>query len=558
MDLLGPKYHLEWILMVMSDVLAPELVLVRGKVVTVDAQDSIVEAVAIKDGKILALGSSDDVLSLAGEGTEVIELHGRTVLPGIIDSHTHPSNLAARFLEVDCRAPPVRNVQDILDKIAEKVESSKPGAWIRGANFNDSKLAERRHVTRWELDSVAPDNPVLISSDTGHQSIVNSRALEIAGVDTDTKDPSGGKIDRDESGEATGLLYETASGLVRKHIPPYSLDEIRESYRRVVDLCAEWGVTSTHDASGNTLGIRAFKQLLDEGVKKLRMSLMVSVRGDLPEGQNMLDSMARLGVESGFGDDWLKVMSLKIMGDGSGAGGTAGVYTPQHRGTKGLGLMTTSHEDMERLVIQAHNSGIRVSIHSIGDRGIDIALDCIEKAQRLNPIPDMRHRIEHNSCCTPKQLERIKELGVTPSSSIGYMYGIGDMYAENFGPERSRWLHPHRTMKEMGIIAGGNNDCPVTFYSPWVQIYAAVTRKTSTGQVVGSEEAISVMDAIRVYTWNGAYLSKDEDKLGSIEPGKIADMVILDRDILTVPHEEIKDISAVTTIVDGRVVFSRE
>jgi len=325
-----------------------------------------------------------------------------------------------------------------------------------------------------------------------------------------------------------------------------------------VDLCAEWGVTSTHDASGNTLGIRAFKQLLDEGVKKLRMSLMVSVRGDLLEGQNMLDSMARLGVESGFGDDWLKVMSLKIMGDGSGAGGTAGVYTPQHRGTKGLGLMTTSHEDMERLVIQAHNSGIRVSIHSIGDRGIDIALDCIEKAQRLNPIPDMRHRIEHNSCCTPKQLERIKELGVTPSSSIGYMYGIGDMYAENFGPERSRWLHPHRTMKEIGIIAGGNNDCPVTFYNPGVQIYAAVTRKTSTGQVVGPKEAISVMDAIRVYTWNGAYLSKDEDKLGSIEPGKIADMVILDRDILTVPHEEIKDISAVTTIVDGRVVFSRE
>ncbi|TRO47153.1 amidohydrolase, partial [Candidatus Bathyarchaeota archaeon] len=462
-----------------------------------------------------------------------------------------------RFLEVDCRAPPVRNVRDVLDKIAEKVANSKPGAWIRGANFNDSKLAERRHVTRWELDSVSPNNPVLISSDTGHQSIVNSRAFEIAGVDDDTPDPPGGKVDRDERGEATGLLYETASGLVRGHIPPYTLEEVRESYRKVLELCAEWGVTSTHDASGNMLGIRAFKQLLDEGVKKLRMSLMVSVRSDLPEGQNILDSMARIGIESGFGDDWLKIISLKIMGDGSGAGGTAGVYTPQHRGTKGLGLMTTSKEDMEKLVIKAHDAGIRVSIHSIGDRGIDIALDCIEKAQRLNPTPDMRHRIEHNSCCTPKQLERIRELGVTPSSSIGYMYGIGDMYAENFGPERSRWLHPHRTMKEMGIIAGGNNDCPVTFYSPWVQIYAAVTRKTSSGQVVGPEEAISVMDAIRVYTWNGAYLGRDEDRLGSIEPGKYADMVVLDRDILTVPHEEIKDINTVVTIVDGRVVFSR-
>jgi len=543
--------------MVMSDVLAPDLVLVRGKVVTVDALDSIAEAVAIKDGRILAVGSSDEILSLVGEVTEVVELDGRTVLPGIIDSHTHPSNLADRFLDVDLRAPPVRNVQDVLDKIAEKVEASKPGAWIRGANFNDSKLAERRHVTRWELDSVAPDNPICISSDTGHQTIVNSKALEIAGVDAETVDPSGGKIDRDESGEATGLLYETASGLVRGHIPPYSFEEVRESYRRVVDLCAGWGVTSTHDASGTMTGTRAFKQLLDDGVRKLRMSLMVRPGGDTPEGPNVLDSMISLGIESGFGDDWLKIITLKIMGDGSGAGGTAGVYTPQHRGTKGLGLMTTSKEDMERLVVKAHDAGIRVSIHSIGDRGIDIALDCIEKAQRLNPVPDMRHRIEHNSCCTPKQLERIKELGVTPSSSIGYMYGIGDMYAENFGPERSRWLHPHRTMKEMGIIAGGNNDCPVTFYSPWVQIYAAITRKTSTGQVVGPEEAISVMDAIRVYTWNGAYLGKDEDKLGSIEPGKLADMVVLDRDILTVPHEEIKDINTVTTIVDGKVVFSR-
>jgi len=198
-----------------------------------------------------------------------------------------------------------------------------------------------------------------------------------------------------------------------------------------------------------------------------------------------------------------------------------------------------------------------VSIHSIGDRGIDAALDCIEKAQRLNPRPNMRHRLEHNSCCTPRQLRRIRELGVAPSSSVGYMYGLGDMYAENFGPERSRWLHPHRTMLEMGIIAGGNNDCPVTFYGPFVQIYSAVTRKTASGRVVGPEEAIGVMDAIRVYTWNGAYLAGDEDRLGSIEPGKLADMIVLDRDVLTVPHEEIKEIKVLKTIVDGNIVYER-
>ena len=189
--------------------------------------------------------------------------------------------------------------------------------------------------------------------------------------------------------------------------------------------------------------------------------------------------------------------------------------------------MMTEPSTIEELVIGAHKAGLRCSIHSIGDRGIDIALDCIEKAQSIKPVPDMRHRLEHNSCCTPKQLKRILDLGVTPSSSIGYMYELGDQYYENFGPGRSRWLHPQKTMKEMGIIAGGNNDCPVTFYGPFIQMYAAVTRKTNSGLVVGPEEAVGIMDAIRIYTWNGAYLGKDEDRLGSIEPGKLADLIVI-------------------------------
>jgi hypothetical protein len=184
-----------------------------------------------------------------------------------------------------------------------------------------------------------------------------------------------------------------------------------------------------------------------------------------------------------------------------------------------------------------------------------VALDAIEKAQKRNPVHDMRHRLEHNSLCTPKQLKRIKEMGVIPSSSIGYMYGLGDQYAENFGEDRSRWLHPHRTMKEMGIIAGGNSDCPVTYYSPFVQMYAAVTRKSSSGQVVGPEEAIEVMDAIRVYTWNGAYMSKEEDKLGSIELGKLADIIVLDRDILTIDPEDLLNVQVLTTMVDGKIVY---
>lgn len=531
------------------------MVLINGKVITVDKDDRIVEAVAIYRNRIEAVGSSEEIKKLVGPKTKVIDLQGKTVMPGIIDSHTHPSMIAARNLEVDCRAPPIRRISEILALIKAKAEELGPGEWIRGANFNDSKLEEKRHITRWELDEVAPDNPVFIVSDTGHQSLANSLALEIAGVSKDSPDPPGGEIERDDGGIPTGLLYENANALVGSHIPEYSVEALRESYKGVVAQFSKWGVTSTHNASGRRNGIRAYKQLLDQGFRQLRMRLMVSIGRDEPS--DVLDALELAGIESGFGDDWFGVMSIKIMGDGSGAGGTCCVYEPQNRGPRGLGLWMTDPEVIKEQTIQAHNAGIRVSIHSIGNRGVDVALDAIEAAQKQNPVPDMRHRLEHNSCCPMNSLERIKELGVTPSSSIGYMYGLGDQYAENFGPERARWLHPHKTMKEMGIVAGGNSDCPVTYYSPFVQMYAAVTRKSSSGQVVGPEEAISVMDTIRVYTWNGAYLGKDEDKLGSLEPGKLADLIVLDRDILSVPHEEIKDIQVLKTIVDGKIVYEK-
>lgn len=539
----------------MVDVLAADMVLVNGKVVTVDPDDTIVEAVAVKNGKILAVGSTDEIKKLAGEGTETLDLEGKTVLPGIIDTHTHPSGAAVRFYEINCRSPPVESIGEILGMIAAKVAEVEPGRWIRCSNYNDIKLREKRHITRWELDGVAPDNPVFISKETGHLYVVNSRAFELAEVTKETPDPPGGKIDRTEEGEATGLLYETAGSLVSNLIPAYTVEDIKEGMKKVWAQFSEWGVTTTHDASAHRDAIRAYQQLLSEGVRRVRTLLMVSARR--PEGEDIVGSMRALGIESGYGDDWLKVMTLKIMGDGSGSGGSAGVYTPQHRGMKDLGLMTTSEEEITRLTVAAHEAGIRVSIHSIGDRGIDAGLDAIEEAQRRMPVEDMRHRIEHNSCCTPKQLERIKALGVAPSSSIGYMYGIGDDYVENFGPERVRWLHPHRTMQEMGIVAGGNNDYPVTSYSPFVQIYEAVTRRTRTGQVVSPEECISVEDAIRLYTWNGAYIGKEEDIKGSIEPGKLADMVVIDRDILSVPHEEIKDIQVLTTIADGKIVYQR-
>jgi len=533
------------------------MVIVNGKILTVDAENSIVEAVAIKGDRILATGSNSHIKEMIGASTEIIDLEGKTALPGLIDTHTHPSHAATRIYEINCRSPPVRSIKEILGMVAEKAAELGPDKWVTGTNYNDIKLVERRHITRWELDEVAPKNPVFISKETGHLYVVNSKALELAGITRETKDPPGGQIDRDEKGEPTGLLYEMAVTLVSSLIPRYTVQEIKEGMRSVWNQFSSWGVTTTHDASAYADSVKAYQELLREGARQVRTLLMVSVHPEHMKGVDALEEMVALGIESGFGDEWLKMMSLKIMGDGSGAGGSAAVYTAQHRGTKGLGIMATSPEEIRRLTVKAHQSGIRVSIHSIGDRGIDAALDAIEEAERFSPRPDMRHRIEHNSLCTPKQLRRIKRLGVTPSSSIGYMWGVGDDYLENFGPDRARWLHPHKTMLEMGIIAAGNSDYPVSDGNPMIQIYEAVTRRTRTGQVISPEEAVSVMDAIKIYTWNGAYLGKEEKIKGSIEPGKLADLVVLDRDILTVPPEEIKDIKVLMTIAGGRVVYRR-
>lgn len=542
--------------------LAADLVLLNGKVVTVDPKDTITEALAVKRGKIIKVGTSEEVKALVGEETRVIDLEGKTLLPGFIDTHCHPALGGTEIFEVDCRSPPVKSIKEILEKIREKTEKTPKGEWVRARNYNENKLLERRHITRWELDQVAPDNPVFISKETGHLYVVNSKALELAGITKDTPNPPGGKIDRNpKTGEATGLLYETAAMMVTKIIPPYNVEQIKEGLKHVFKQFLEWGLTTVHQATAIPISIKACQELLEAGEMPIRLNLMVgTLPGVLPGYEvdvDLLDLLVKLGLKSGFGGEKLKIMSVKLIADGSGSGGSAAVYTPQHRGTKGLGILVTSPEELTKQVIKAHKAGLRVSIHAIGDRGIDVALDAIEAALRKHPVADMRHRIEHCSVCTPKQQERIKNLGVVPCSSIGYMWGVGDDYIENFGPERLRWLHPHRSYIDKRIIASGNSDWPVSTADPMKQIYSAVTRKTRTGQSFDESERITVMEAIRIYTWNGAYAGYEENVKGSIETGKLADMVVLSDDILTIPKDKIKDIKIDMTIIDGEVVYQR-
>ena len=539
--------------------LAPDLVLINGKVLTMDSNDKIAEAIAVNNGRIVMVGTSEDVKALIGDNTKIVDVGGRSVIPGMISTHMHPGIGATRFFEIDCRSPPIKSIKEVLIKIREKAQQTQVGKWILATNYNDKKLVENRHITRWELDEVAPRNPVFLSKETGHLYIVNSMALELAGINKGTPNPPGGKIERDpKTRELTGLLYEAASSLVTKMIPSYSLEEVKAGLKIAFNQFLEWGLTTVHDVAASPIIIRAYQELLAENNLPLRMNFLVSgLTGFDVSLENAVPSLLRLGLQSGFGGYWLKLMGIKLIVDGSGSGGSAAVYTPQHRGTKDLGILVSSPEELRDRVVEAHKAGLRVGIHAIGDRAIDIALDAIEAASKEKPVSDIRHRIEHCSVCTPKQLERIKRLGVVPTSSIGYMWGIGDDYIENFGPERVRWLHPHKSYLDYGIIAGGNADWPVSDGDPFKGIYEAVVRKTSTGQSFDNRESVSVLDAIRIYTLNGAYAGCDENDRGSLEPGKLADIVVLSDNILEVPKEMIKDLKVDMTIIEGKVAYKQ-
>lgn len=531
-----------------SEELCIDLALLNGKIMTLDDKDTVAEAVAIKYGRIVRVGSNEDIKAMIGQESRVIDLNGKVAVPGFQDTHVHLAAFSPIYwYGIDLST--VKDIRGLLEKISQRVAETPKGKWIYCYKYDDERLAEKRHVTRQELDEVAPNNPVLIIKGFGHVYVVNSMALKLAGITEKTSDPVGGIIERDpETGELTGVLYENAYELIAAALPPVPLDILKESMIKSIKMFLRWGITTITEIEATKEIIQAYQELYEEKRLPIRVLLFVSA--------NLMENLINLGIRAGFGNEWLKILGVKFYADGSGIGGTAAVYTPQHRGPKGLGVIVTPKDQLADFVTKCHNAGLRVAIHAIGDRGIDIALDAIEEAQRKKPN-NLRHRIEHCSCCTPKQLERIKSLKVVPSSSIGYMWEFGDSYIENFGPERIRWIHPHKSYIEKGVIASGNSDWACSPADPMKQIYCAVTRKTKTGRTFCEDQAISVLEAVRTYTINAAYAGGEEDIKGTIEPGKLADIVVLSDDIFSIPCEKIKDVTVEMTIIGGKIVYTK-
>jgi len=531
------------------------LILKNGKIVTVDSQDTIVEAVAVLDNKIVHVGSNEEVQTLVGPDTNVLDLNGRTVLPGFIDSHVHLIG-AGRLKIMEREYVDIKyanSVVEVLDKIKERVEKSKKGEWIIGWGYLWSRFAEKRAPYAYELDEVAPYNPVLLNFSA--MGVANTLALKLSEVTKETK-PDYGEVELDpENGEPNGRLQGGAAvRLVSKHVPPLKVEPF-EAAKLACSQWTRWGITTAHEAGATHTDFKMLQALKREDSLSVRFRLYIH---NMTNNLEFMDHAIALGLEEGLGDDMLKISGVKLALDSMGSMGNAATYEPCTGNPDNLGILLVTPEKLTEMIVRAHKAGLQTATHSIGDRAIDINLDSIEAAVKEHPVDDHRHRIEHCTLCTPQQLERIKSLGVHPGES-NYIWNFGDAYKYQFGEERSQWIYPYNSFKEYGIIASANSDYGG---GPWhgnpiVGIYSMVTRRTEGGDTIGPNQAVPVMDAIRAYTMNGAHASFDENRLGSIETGKLADMIVLSDDITSVEFELIKDLIVEMTLVDGKVIYEK-
>jgi predicted amidohydrolase YtcJ len=530
-----------------------DLVALGGRIATFDAKDRAVAALAARDGRIVATGSDDDVAGLIGPATRVVRLGGATVIPGIVDSHCHPDSYAVRLVKWHDVSPQrIGSKAALLDLIARTTGAAAPGSWFVGYRYDERKSGG--YPSGAELDRAGNGKPVFILRTDGHIALANAAAFSACGIPADAADPPFGKFDRHPTtGAFTGLVRETAAHLFLGQIHGSDTEsEIAEGLERVFAECLSYGITSLYNSLTPARAIRAYQKMKAEGRLSVRVGIIASGRED-----GLIESLIATGISSGFGDDWLRVIGVEWCPDCSTSGRTAAYYEP-YVGAKVVGevddnrgMLLYEGEDLKRRAIAAHKAGLLVCIEGVGDRGIDFALDAIEAALEAHPIDDHRMRVEHCCYVTPPILERMKRLKVVDSSATGFMYDLGDAYRANRGEAAMRWMWPHRTLIDQGVPAPGHSDAAVCHPNPFRAIWSMVNRKSDSGQSLDAREAITVTEAIRAYTVLGAWSGREEAVKGSLEPGKLADFAVLDRDVFAIPTEELRETRVTQCYVGG-------
>ena len=524
----------------------PELILYNANILTMNAAEPRAEAAAIARGRFLAVGSNSEVMNLAGAGARKVDIGGKTVVPGFIDAHSHPADAGRLHLRmVDCD---LRSIREILAALRERAAKTPAGEWVLGFKYDDTKTEEGRPITVGDLDAAAPDHPAHIQHRGGHTAYANSLAFRKAGIDEKTPDPPGGKIDHDPAtGKLSGRVAESANDYFEKVIPlNFSRDDCREGVKLISKMLAKTGITSAHEAQGTPVDLRAYQDAHEAGELLYRAYCFINYR--------FLDAMLEAGVRTGLGDEWVRVGAMKLVCDGSISERTARLSAPYEGRPNDYGILVMTEEELYTHARKAHLAGWQIGTHANGDVGIDTTLRVYERLQREAPRRDPRFRLEHCTVVNDALIERIRALGAIPTPFSTYVYYHGEKM-RYYGAERLNHMFALRSFLDAGIRPTQASDYPPGPFEPMMALQSEVTRTDPKGNVWGPKQRISVEEAIRVGTINGAYASYEESIKGSIEAGKMADLVVLGRDPLRENPSTLVKIPIERTMLGGRWSF---
>lgn len=524
-------------------------ILYNGNVITLDDRSSRVSALALQQGRILALGTEDDILHLADPGTVRENLNGRAVIPGLTDAHIHWELTARSLRQVNVFEVPDKAVA--VQRVAERASTTPHGQWITGYGWFQDLWPGGAFPTAADLDRVSPHHPVYLKAKSAHAGWVNTLALRLCGITRDTSDPEGGQFLRDSRGEPTGILLENAMNVIERHIPPLTVDQLVDLMRELQQLALASGLTGIHDFDQPS-ALRALQVLRERGELGIRVLKNVN--------KEWLPAALDMGLRWGFGDDWIRIGGLKIFADGALGPHTAAMIEPYDGEPDNYGIVVTEKEEMVELVSRASAAGLPSTIHAIGDRAVHDVLDVYEiarqqEAERGESPSIRRHRIEHVQIIHPDDIPRLAQLNII--ASMQPIHAMSDMLTANqVWGARSKWSYNPRVQLDQGVVVAFGSDAPVEPFEPFKTIHAAVTRQRIDGSPGPDgwypESRLSLDESLRAYAQGPAYAAGMENRLGKLAPGYLADLVVLDRDPYAIHPSELLAVQVVATMVGGQ------
>lgn len=532
----------------------------NGKIATMEKENPFAEGVVVSEGRIMFVGNNDDVLMYKDDETQIIDLKGRLMVPGFIDSHMHLLNLGFFMRNIDLSG--TRSIEDIKAAISDYIDENnvESGRWILGRGWNQDYFNEKVFPTKQDLDDISKEHPIMITRACGHAVVVNSKAMELCGIDRYTKQVEGGSIDLDENGEPNGIFRENAIDLIKERMPKADIKSIKEAILAAQERALSCGLTSVQSddlesaaGAGYEEVIQAYKELVSEGKMKIRLYEQC-----LLPGMDALVSFFDKGYYSGWGNEHFRLGPLKLLTDGS-LGARTAYLTEEYSDSPGnYGISTYTQDELDKLVSYAHEKEMSVAIHCIGDKAMYMAFESIEKAMKKSPDKKVRHSIVHCQITDEKLLERFRELDVIAHVQPIFLNYDLHIVVDRVGTERAKWTYNWKTLIDKGVHVAFGSDCPVEPCNVMHGIYAAVTRKDLSGYPEGGwlpEQKITVEEALYGFTMGAAYASFEENIKGSIKEGKLADFTVLNEDIFEIEHDRLKDVEVAATIVNGEIMW---